>query len=254
MLSDSEMQLIPNGSGALFEAINSNATVKEHVKATRFVQVIGVDNVLNRVLDPMHVGFSAVRGLEASLKCCVKRNPEEKVGVICVKNGKYDIIEYSEFSKEQSEKTQQDGRLYFELGNLLMFMLDSSKLIELCESTDALNKLYHYAFKKVEFWDGEKLVKPTKENAYKFELFLHNFLPFCDSGKFGVMLVDRNEEFAPVKNADAPLGSNQLVVDTPSIAKDLMLSQHRRWVGDKFNPALVEIDLMLSYQGEGDKL
>jgi len=33
-------------------------------------------------------------------------------------------------------------------------------------------------------------------------LFLHNFLPFVDDGKFGVISVKREDEFAPVKNAN----------------------------------------------------
>jgi len=38
--------------------------------------------------------------LEASLKVCVKCDAAEKVGVVCKKNGKYDIVEYSELSEE----------------------------------------------------------------------------------------------------------------------------------------------------------
>jgi len=43
----------------------------------------------------------------------------------------------------------------FELGNLLMFMFDSKKLLSLCNSTETLNQLYHKAFKKIEQWDPE---------------------------------------------------------------------------------------------------
>ena len=85
-----------------------------------------------------------------------------------------------------------------------MFMLRSKKLLNLCKDTKSLNKLYHKAFKKIEAWDEEAkdTVKPDEENGYKFELFIHNFLPFCDQGKFGALKVDRSEEFAPVKNAN----------------------------------------------------
>lgn len=67
-----------------------------------------------------------------------------------------------------------------------------------------MNKLYHKAHKKVNNWDFEKmeLTRVSSPNAYKFELFIHNFLPFCDNGKFGVLKVAREEEFAPVKNAE----------------------------------------------------
>lgn len=64
------------------------------------MQVIGVDNILNKVLDPLFIGFTSCRSLEVSLKCAQKNYPEEKVGAICVRNGKYDIIEYSELTEE----------------------------------------------------------------------------------------------------------------------------------------------------------
>lgn len=108
--------------------------VKNHLKNVDYVQVIGVDNVLNRLLDPVHVGFTAMKELDASLKCCVKRNPEEKVGVVCKRNGKYDIVEYSELSAEMASKPSPEdpSKLYLELGNILMFMLSSKKLLSLC--------------------------------------------------------------------------------------------------------------------------
>lgn len=137
--------------------------------------------MMNKLLDPMHIGFTASRGLEASLKCCVKRSPDEKVGVVLVKNGKYDIIEYSEIPVELTEKLAEDGSLYYELGNILMFMLSSEKLLSLCNDTKTLNSLYHTAHKKIEIYNPDTGVaeKPEKENGYKFELFIHNFLPFC---------------------------------------------------------------------------
>ena len=45
--------------------------------------------------------------------------------------------------------------------------------------TSVASSLYHKAFKKVEHFDLEKMdkVTPIKENAWKFELFLQNFMP-----------------------------------------------------------------------------
>ena len=226
------------------------------------VQVIGVDNVLNRLLDPVQVYFTASKQLETSLKCLVKRSPDEKVGVVCKKNNKYDVVEYSELSDEQAKMKAPDGNsLYFELGHILIFMLNSKKLLELCSDTDKLNQLYHVAHKKVETWNNKekKAVKPSSNNAYKFELFMHNFLPFCQSGKFGALKVQREEEFGPVKNADQADGS--IGVDTPMSAKMLLLNQHNKWVQHQCPPAQkesvgkmeTEVDLLLSYEGEGEE-
>ena len=157
----------------------------------------------------------AEKQLEASLKVCVKCDAAEKVGVVCKNNGKYDIVEYTELSQEEATRTKEDGSLDLELGSILIFMLSAPKLLDLAGNTETLNKLYHVAHKKLEHWSEEqnKTIKPEKENGYKFELFLHNFLPFVGSGKFGAIRVLREEEFGPVKNADGA------ATDTPSIAR-----------------------------------
>ena len=35
----------------------NNEAVKKHIKSVDFVQVIGVDNVLNKIMDPIQVGY-----------------------------------------------------------------------------------------------------------------------------------------------------------------------------------------------------
>lgn len=89
--------------------------------------------------------------------------------------------------------------------------------------------MYHVAHKKVPYFDKEagELVQPTDPNAYKFELFLHNFLPFCADGKVGALKVDRHLEFAPVKNADVP---DELAIDSPAMAKNLLLESHQTFI------------------------
>lgn len=50
--------MAPNGNGALFDAVNRNYEVKSILEEVDYVQVIGVDNVLNRLLDPLYIGFA----------------------------------------------------------------------------------------------------------------------------------------------------------------------------------------------------
>jgi len=135
MKSKHELQLSPNGNGALFEAINTNKAVQKCIEAVDLVQVIGVDNVLNRLLDPVQVYFTASKQLDSSLKCLVKRSADEPIGVVCKKNGKYDVVEYSELSDALASKKApgNSNALYFDLGNILMFMLNSQKLLKLCK-------------------------------------------------------------------------------------------------------------------------
>ena len=56
MKRTSEIQLSPNGSGALFESINNNDKIKEIITNADYVQVCSLDNIAQKVLDPLFVG------------------------------------------------------------------------------------------------------------------------------------------------------------------------------------------------------
>ena len=77
------------------------------------------------------------------------------------------------------------------------------------------NKLpYHVAFKKASYLDvSGNLVEPTEPNAYKFEAFIFDAFSIADN--MSILRVKREEEFAPVKNADSA------GVDCPRTAREL---------------------------------
>ena len=79
----------PSGNGALLNAVLTNQEVNSHVQKLDYVQIIGVDNVLAKVLDPLHLGFSIDRNFELSIGTVDKINSSEKTGVIGKSNGKY---------------------------------------------------------------------------------------------------------------------------------------------------------------------
>lgn len=142
------------------------------------------------------------------------------------KNGKYNIVEYSEFPAAMASETLADGSLKFKEGHILVFVVEASFLLNLATGDEAdSNALYHRANKKIVHLDTEtwETITPTKENGWKFELFLHNFLPMVEQGKLGVLSVSRDQEFAPVKNANGP-DSTEPLPDTPAYARKMMLS------------------------------
>ena len=155
--------MAPNGNGALFDAVNRNPIVKEILQHVDYVQVIGVDNVLNKLLDPVYIGFAVHNNLQAAMKSCIKRDSKEPVGVVVKKDGKYDIIEYSEISEQDATaEDKKTGELKFNLGNILIFILKADKLLSLAADIATMNKLYHKAFKKIPYYDQESssVVKP----------------------------------------------------------------------------------------------
>ena len=83
------------------------------------------------------------------------------------------------------------------------------------EAIDEISKdklPYHSAHKKIAYKGKEGQVStPTEPNAYKFEAFL--FDAFESLEDMAIMRVKREEEFAPVKNAEG--------VDSPETAKKL---------------------------------
>ena len=70
---------------------------------------------------------------------------------------------------------------------------------------------------------------PETENGWKFELFIHEFLPMVEQGRLGVLTVDRETEFAPVKNADGPA---EPLPDTPAMAKKMILAEATNWLSE----------------------
>ena len=112
------------------------------------------------------------------------------------RNGRYDIVEYSELPTEQAcLHDYNTGSLVFNHGHILVFLCRSDFLIGLITkgSQAQSNALYHKAFKKIEHCDAEtwETVVPSEENGWKFELFLHNFMPMVEAGKLGILEVDR---------------------------------------------------------------
>ena len=74
---------------------------------------------------------------------------------------------------------------------------------------------YHSAHKKAKYIDENgKLVIPEKPNAYKFESFI--FDAFDMLNDMAILRVKREDEFAPVKNAegnDSPETARKLYKD-----------------------------------------
>ena len=72
MKSQSEICMSPNGNGALLGALGTSQQVKSYIEGLDHVQIIQVDNVLNKVLDPVQLGLTIDRNYELSMKSVVK--------------------------------------------------------------------------------------------------------------------------------------------------------------------------------------
>ena len=203
-----------DGHGGIYESLVKNGmTEKMRQLGIEWVFIGGVDNCLVKMVDPVLMGLAIDKEVTAAGKSVVKANPKEKVGVFCKKNGKPNVIEYTEISEEMAEAVDENGELVYGESHILCNLFNISAI----ERMGASELPYHSAFKKATYIDkdGNKVV-PDGPNAYKFEAFL--FDAFGELDDMVVLRVNREEEFAPVKNAEG--------VDSPETARELYRKFH----------------------------
>lgn len=205
-----------DGHGGIYESLVKNGmTKKMRQLGIEWVFIGGVDNCLVKMVDPVLMGVAIDKGVTVACKSIVKANPHEKVGVFCKRNGKPSVIEYSEITDEMAEAVDENGELLYGESHILCNLFN----IDAVERMGVTPLPYHSAYKKAKFIDKDgNLVVPDSPNAYKFEAFL--FDAFGEVDDMAILRVKREEEFAPVKNADSA------GVDCPSTARKLYEDFH----------------------------
>ena len=187
----------PNGNGGWFQSLlRAGLDQDMRQKGVEWLNVFAVDNVLQRIADPVFIGAVISSGCVSGSKVVRKVSPYEKVGAMCLEDGKPSIVEYYELTKEMAEAADEKGTLLYGFGVILNYLFSIDALMDV-----AKRKLpVHVVKKKVPYLDEQGVLqKPEEPNAYKFETLIldmvymmENCLPFE---------VDREREFAPVKNA-----------------------------------------------------
>lgn len=196
------LALSPDGNGGVFAALLEKGVLDDmRARGVEFVFFCGIDNALARVCDPLFLGFAKASGLEGASKSVLKTDPEEKAGAFCLRNGKPGIIEYSELPPELRYARDASGALCYGDANIVAHIITLSALRRICGQGLPL----HAAYKKVPYFDGSGKVEPASPNACKLEAFIFDAFSRLDG--MAVMRVEREREFAPVKNltgADSP--------------------------------------------------
>ena len=205
-----------DGHGGIFHSMLKDGVVYDmKARGIEWVFIGGVDNVLVKPVDPILLGMAVKKHVVAAGKSIVKANPQERVGVFCKRDGRPSVIEYTEITPEMAEETDENGELKYGESHILCNLFS----LKAIEKVSQMELPYHIAFKKAKYIDKDgNLVVPEKPNAYKFEAFL--FDAFESLENFAVLRVKREEEFAPVKNAEG--------VDSPETARKLYQDFHKQ--------------------------
>ena len=211
-----EIKEAADGHGGIFQSMLKDGVIYDmKARGIEWVFIGGVDNVLVKMVDAVLIGLAEEKHVLAAGKSIVKAGPKEKVGVFCKKNGKPSVIEYSEISEEMAAETTADGELKYGESHILCNLFN----IKAIEKISKMELPYHVAFKKAKYLDKDgNVVSPTEPNAYKFEAFLFDAFESLDD--MAILRVKREDEFAPVKNAEG--------VDSPETARKLYIDFHSK--------------------------
>ncbi|KAH9747215.1 UDP-N-acetylglucosamine diphosphorylase 1 [Citrus sinensis] len=237
----------PDGNGGVYSALKSSKLLEDMAtRGIKYIDCYGVDNALVRVADPTFLGYFIDKGVSAGAKVVRKAYPQEKVGVFVRrgKGGPLTVVEYSELDPSlASAINQETGRLRFCWSNVCLHMFTLDFLNQVANGLEK-DSVYHLAEKKIPSIHGQTV-------GFKLEQFIFDAFPYAPSTALFEVL--REEEFAPVKNAN---GSN---FDTPDSARLLVLRLHTRWViaaGGFLTHSVplyatgVEVSPLCSYAGE----
>lgn len=196
MESKFRMSTSPNGNGGWFSSMIAGG-ITDIIKAAgiEWINVFSVDNVLQKIADPYFIGATIAGGYSSGSKVVRKAAPDEKVGVMCLEDGRPSIVEYYELTDELMSAKDSKGGPAYNFGVILNYLFRVKDLFEVVKE----NMPLHIVEKKIQYIDEKgQNVNPQVPNGYKYEtliLDMIHLLPDCLPYE-----VIRNKEFAPIKN------------------------------------------------------
>ena len=193
------LALAPDGHGGSLKSLVVSDALQD--MASRGIEIISyfqVDNPLVKPFDPLFIGLHAKTGSEMSTKVASKVDDLERVGNVCMHEGRVVVIEYSDFPDELARAKNPDGSRTFNVGNLAIHLLNVSFVDRIIAQKFGLP--YRRAEKTVTWMDENGLQRtPATPNAIKLETYVFDALPLAKNPL--LLEIDRAEEFSPVKNA-----------------------------------------------------
>lgn len=237
----------PDGNGGIWETLERMRILESlQRQGVEWIHVAGVDNLLSLPCDPTFLGFAANSGSPQASKSVLRTNPSEKVGVFVLDAaGRPRVAEYSELSAETAGALDDDGLPTHREANIASHLVR----IDLARRFAALELPWHLARKTLPHVHPLTAADLSSESVCKYERFLFDAFPHGDS--MAILRVERQDEFAPVKNATGP--------DSPETATRALAARHRRWREawirggertDSGDPRFPVVDPLESYGGE----
>lgn len=185
-----------DGHGGIFKAMQQNGILEDINKRNiEWILVSPVDNPLIELVDPIFMGIAKKENFNAISKSIIKKDPNQKSGVFCVKDNKVNVLEYTEIAPELANRKDSLGNFYFSNVHINCNMFN----IKTIEKIVDIDIPYHVAKKKATYTNKEgNVVVPDEPNAYKYEKFIFDYFPYIEN--VGIYTVERELEYEPVKD------------------------------------------------------
>ncbi len=200
----------PNGNGGWFLSMMKTGVLKKVKDAgIEWLNLFAVDNVCQRICDPVFIGATLLEGRTIGAKVVRKNDPDERVGVMCLEDGRPSIVEYYEQTEQLRNTLDERGERVYNFGVILNYLFNVAEQEEIANTSLP----YHVVEKKIPYIDEKgNTVKPEAPNGFKFEQLV---LDMIHLGKSCLPFeVVREYEFAPVKNKEG--------VDSVESARELL--------------------------------
>ncbi len=183
--------------GALINFFNSGIWAEWKTRGIEQVNLILVDNPLSDPFDAELAGYHARNKADVTLKGILRRDKDEKVGVIGISKSQLRVVEYSELSENERAAVDADGFLLWKVANISFFSF-SMNFIESLARNPNFYLPWHMAQKSTKVLTSAIGENQESVQAWKCETFIFDVLNFTTKAK--VLVYPRAETFAPLKD------------------------------------------------------
>ncbi len=225
----------PDGHGGVLGALaDAGALGDLEARGVEVVSYYQVDNPLVRIADPLLIGLHADAGAEMTCKVVAKRAPDERVGTLARAGSRLRIVEYTEIREPSRSARDARGELVFWAGAIGVHAFSTGFLRRMA----GVPLPFHASPKPIPAVDAAgRRRTPGEPNGFKLERFVFDVLP--RAGRAMALEVRREDEYAPVKNAEGG--------ESPASARRALSERARRWlaaagIAEPPSDRLVEVD------------
>jgi UDP-N-acetylglucosamine/UDP-N-acetylgalactosamine diphosphorylase len=208
----------PNGNGAcLHQFWEEGLLAKWKKMGIEHLNFVMIDNPLADPFDAELFGMHIRNQNDITIKCTLRVDPEEKVGVIVKQHQKVQVIEYTEFPESERYARLSDGSLKHPCANISLFCISLSFIEKICDKKRKMP--LHALYKKT-----PSLID-SAQKGWKFEHFIFDIFPLAD--KIQALLYPRERCFAPLKNLSGQ--------DSPASVQDALQARDRQLYEELFS-------------------